>query len=623
VSDPVAARTSFVVVGHVDHGKSTLVGRLLADTGALPDTALERVRRICEEQAKPFEYAFLLDALEEEQAQGVTIDVTRARFSWDGRDYLFIDAPGHREFIRNMISGAAHADAALLLIDALDGVQEQSRRHAYLASFLGVRSILVLVNKMDLVAYSADRFQAIATDYRAFLESIDVAPVAILPVAARAGDNVVAPSPRLPWWDGPSVVEALATVRAAAPVATKTMRMSVQAVMKFDDRRIIAGRLDSGGLAAGDEVQVWPSGQRTHVKSIETWPETTPVTAATHGESVGLTLEDQLFIQRGDLLTHPETPPSISSVIRANVLWMGRQPLQGGQRYRLRLATLERDVAVLSITRGLDSASMEMYEGRDQIGQNDVGEVILRAARPMMFDAASELPLTGRFVLQDGYDLVGGGIILDDQDLYRRPYGPDLPRSEQIGSVAAGVNGDERARAYGHRAHVVWLTGVPGAGKSTLARNLERRLFREGVKTFVIDGEQLRFGLSADLRFTDADRSEQARRAAEVAHLFQRAGLVVIVALVSPFGTDREYGRALIGADEFSLVHLHAPLSILRQRERHGLYATAERDASVRLPGLNAPYEPPGPDCLSFDTSAMDPQAVSDAVAEHVLRRIM
>ena len=623
MSDPVVARTSFVVVGHVDHGKSTLVGRLLADTGALPDTALERVRRICEEQAKPFEYAFLLDALEEEQAQGVTIDVTRARFSWGGRDYLFIDAPGHREFIRNMISGAAHADAALLLIDALEGVQEQSRRHAYLASFLGVRSILVLINKMDLVAYSADRFQAIATAYRAFLESIDVAPVAILPVAARAGDNIVASSPRLPWWEGPSVVQALAAVRTAAPLTTKVLRLPVQAVMKFDDRRIIAGRLDSGGVTVGDELQVWPSGQRTRVKSIETWPETTPATAAADGESVGVTLEDQLFIQRGDLLTHAAMPPLISSVIRANVLWMGRQPLQAGQRYRLRLATLERDIAVLSITRGLDSASMEMYEGRDRIGQNDVGEVILRSARPLVFDAASELPRTGRFVLQDGYDVVGGGIILDDEELYRRPYGPDLPRSEQIGSVASGVTGDERARAYGHRAHVVWLTGVPGAGKSTLARNLERRLFREGVKTFVVDGEQLRFGLSADLRFTDADRSEQARRAAEVAHLFQRAGLVVIVALVSPFAADREYARALIGSDELTLVYLHAPLSLLRQRERHGLYATAERDASVRLPGLNAPYEPPETECLSFDTSALEAQAVSDAVAEHVLRRII
>ena len=622
MSDAVT-RTSFVVVGHVDHGKSTLVGRLLADTGGLPDTALERVRRICDEQAKPFEYAFLLDALEEEQAQGVTIDVTRARFSWGGRDYLFIDAPGHREFIRNMISGAAHADAALLLIDALEGVQEQSRRHAYLASFLGVRSILVLINKMDLVDYSEDRFQAIATAYRAFLAGIDVTPVAILPVAARAGDNVVAPSPRLPWWIGPTVVEALATVRAAAPLGAKVLRLPVQVVMKFDDRRIIAGRVDSGGLSVGDEVQVWPSGQRTRVRSVERWPETTPATAATDGESVGITLEDQLFIQRGDLVTHAAMPPLLSSVIRANVLWMGRQPLQAGQRYRLRLATLEREVAVLSITRGLDSASMEMFEGRDRIGQNDVGEVVLRSARPLVFDAATELPRTGRFVLQDGYDLVGGGIILDDEELYRRPYGPDLPRSEQIGSVAAGVTGEERTQAYGHRAHVVWLTGVPGAGKSTLARNLERRLFREGVKTFVVDGEQLRFGLSADLRFTDADRSEQARRAAEVAHLFQRAGLVVIVALVSPFAADREYARTLVGSGEFTLVYLDAPMAVLRQRERHGLYATAERDASVQLPGLNARYEPPAADCLSFDTSTLEPQAVSDAVAEHVLRLIL
>ena len=623
MSDAGTARTSFVVVGHVDHGKSTLVGRLLAETGALPDTALERVRRICEEQHKPFEYAFLLDALEEEQAQGVTIDVTRARFSWRGRDYLFIDAPGHREFIRNMITGAAHADAALLLIDAVDGVQEQSRRHAYLASFLGVRSILVLVNKMDLVAYSAERFHTIAADYRTFLESIDVSPMAIVPVAARTGDNLMGRSASLGWWDGPSVADALATVSGRPLPAVKVLRLPVQAVLKFDDRRIVVGRIESGGLNVGDEVQVWPSGQRTRLRSIETWPETTPATGAGDGESVGVILDDQLFVQRGDVLTHPATAPLMSSVVRANVLWMARQPLQAGQRYRLRLATQERDVVVISIARGLDTASMEMYEGRDRISQNDVGEVILRSGRPVVFDTASELGRTGRFVLQDGCDIVGGGIILDDEELYRRPYGPDLPRSEQIGSVAASVTGEERAHAYGHRAHVVWLTGMPGAGKSTLARGLERRLFREGVKTFVIDGEQLRFGLSVDLRFTDADRSEQARRAAEVAHLFQRAGLVVIVALVSPFDADRRYARTLIGPDHFTLVHLRAALQVLRQRERHGLYATADRNPSVLVPGLNAPYEPPEGEHLSFDTSTAEPGLVSDAVADHVLRRIM
>ena len=618
-----ASPLAFVVVGHVDHGKSTLVGRLLADTEALPDGALERVRRICEEQHKAFEYAFLLDALEEEQVQGVTIDVTRVRFVWGARRYVIIDAPGHREFIRNMITGAAHADAAILLVDAQEGVQEQSRRHAYLVSFLGVRSLVVVVNKMDLVGYSATRFADLGEEFRRLLATMGLTPTAVVPASAREGDNLLERSSRMPWYTGPTVLEALAAVPAPQAPAAAALRLPVQTVLKFDERRIIAGRVESGTLAVGDAIAVWPSGHTAHVKSIETWPETTTAPErAEAGRSVGITLDDQLFLQRGDVITHRASPPTIATVVSANVFWLGRQPLEPGQQYRLRMTTLERDVSVFAVNRVMSAAPMEILEGKGSIPRNDVGEVILRATRPVVFDPAATAPATGRFVLLDGYDIVGGGIVLEDEELYRRPYGPDLPRSEQIAFVPAVITAEERALAYGHRSHVVWLTGMPGVGKSTLARYLERRFFGRGVKTVVLDGEHLRLGLSADLRFTDADRAEQARRAAEVAHLFQRAGLVVIVALVSPFRADREYARRVIGAEDFTLVYLHAPLGVMRERERHGLYAAAGRDDEVKIPGVNAPYEPPAEGTLVFDTSTAPLPTIGEAVIAAVERQI-
>jgi bifunctional enzyme CysN/CysC len=608
----VSARTAFVVVGHVDHGKSTLVGRLLADTGSLPEEKIEKVRRICAEQRKPFEHAFLLDALEAEQLQGVTIDVTEVQLTWQGRTFVLIDAPGHKEFLRNMISGAAHADAAFLLIDAGEGVQEQSYRHAYLLSFLGVRDVAVIVSKMDVVGYSQEVFDGIRKEYTAFLETMGVHPIAFIPVSARAGDNVVTRSPRIGWYDGPAVLELLADVGTRDLSEAGPLRLPVQDVYKFDHRRIVAGRLESGHLSPGDEIQVWPSGQRARVKSIEAWPEGPSRARAEAGDTTGITLDYQLFVQRGDIIADPERPPHVSSFVTANVFWLGRTPLALNRTYRLKLATLERDVEVSSITRVMSAVTLEVQNGRTAIEQNEAGEVVFRSARPFVFDVAADVPPMGRFVLLDGYDVAGGGIVLESDDLYRRPYREGMPKSADISPVQGVVTPFDRAEMYGHRSHVVWLTGMPGTGKSTVARRLEWELFQRQHKAFVLDGENLRFGLSADLDFSPADRAEHARRAAEVARLFQTAGFIVVVALISPFEAVREYARGLVGDEAFTLVHLHAPMTTLLARDPHGLYAR----------GVNVPYEPPAAPSLAFDTSLETADAIVDKVLRRVLTRV-
>jgi len=616
------SRLAFVVVGHVDHGKSTLVGRLLADTGALQEGRIEKIRRICEEQRKPFEYAFLLDALEEEQLQGVTIDITQVRFGCRDREYLVIDAPGHKEFIKNMITGAAHADAALLLVDAKEGVQEQTRRHAYLLSFLGIKQTAVVVNKMDLVDYAETFFDRITDEYRPLLASLNLHPVAFVPVSARTGENLTTRSERPSWYRGPSVLEVLEEFRGASEGGDGPLRLPVQDVYKFDDRRIIAGRIESGRLQVGDEIQVWPAGHRTRVSSLEAWPDPAAAPVAETRHTVGLTLEFPLFVQRGDIIADPAHPPHRASLIAANIFWLGREPLSFNHEYRLKLATAERMVEVFSIARVMNAASMQVDQGRSQIRQNEAGEVVFQMTRPLVFDSAAAVATTGRFVILDGYDVVGGGSIFEAADVHRRPYRHGLPRSAGVSPILGDVTTAQRALAYGHKSHVIWLTGVPGVGKSTLARYLERELFKRGVKVVVLEGENLRFGLSADLGFTDPDRSEQARRAGEVARLFQLAGLVVIVALVNPFGADREYARTLVGDENFTLVHLEAPPAILRERDPHGLYALAAGGGDVTVPGLNSPYEPPARPTLRLDTGSESVEHTGTRVLELVLERI-
>jgi bifunctional enzyme CysN/CysC len=404
------AAMNIVIVGHVDHGKSTLVGRLFYDTNSLPEGRYEAVARVCEDTGKPFEFAFLLDALEEERDQGITIDTTQARFHTALRDYVLIDAPGHKEFLKNMVSGAASAEAAILLIDAAEGVQEQSRRHGYLLHLLGIRQVVVAINKMDLVEYAEDVYADVRREYQTFLDALGVHPRAFIPVAARDGDNVATRGARMPWYDGPSIVEALDGFTTRPSREHQPLRLPVQDVYKFDQRRIVAGRVESGAIAEGDTVVFTPSGHRAVVKSIERWstPKTGPAQA---GESIGITLTEPLFVERGEIISHTEHAPLAGSEIQANLFWLGDRHLGRGRPYVLKLATREISCTVARVAGVVNTATLATTDATE-VAKNEVATVSLALKTDIAYDVFTDIVETGRFVLVDGFDVAGGGIVL-------------------------------------------------------------------------------------------------------------------------------------------------------------------------------------------------------------------
>ena len=375
-------RLDIAIVGHVDHGKSTLVGRLLHDTNTLPDGKVEAIKKMCERRGMAFEWAFVMDAFQAERDQAITIDAAHIWFSTKKRDYVIVDAPGHREFVKNMVSGAASCAAALLVVDAGEGVREQSRRHAYFLHLLGLSRIVVAVNKMDAVDFDAARFAAVEADMRDYLAELGITPSHVVPVSARDGDNIDVRSKRSPWYDGPTVTEALDAIQLPEADSEAALRMPVQDVYHFDDRRIIAGRIESGHLQVGDELLFSPSNKRAHIQRIESWPDSEGRTNAEAGQSVGLILDEQLFIERGEVISHVVQPPLESNVFRGHLFWLGREPLTTGKQYKLKLGTLEAPVTVQSIDRIIDIDDLAMTEaasGEASIERNGVGEVVLRS----------------------------------------------------------------------------------------------------------------------------------------------------------------------------------------------------------------------------------------------------
>lgn len=401
-----------VVVGHVDHGKSTVIGRLLYDTKSVTEGKIERVKKVCKEKGKPFEYAYLLDAFEEEQKQGITIDTTQLQFFTEKRDYVIIDAPGHKEFLKNMISGAANAEAALLIIDALEGVQEQSRRHGYILSLLGIQKVYVIVNKMDLIDYSEEKFLKIQGEMEEFLNNLNVYPLKYIPISAFYGENMTNQSEKMGWYQGEPILEAIDLFEKDKGIEDKPLRFPIQDVYKFDKhRRIIAGRIESGKLNVGDEILISPGNKTTRVKSIEHWVEKDKTDTLYAGMSVGITVEDEFFNKRGEFISHKNEVPLVSGLFKANIFWMGKNSLLKNKKYKLKLATQEVECEIETINKVIDATTLETLENASEVKTNDVAEVTVKTKEKVAFDEFRHNQSTGRFVIVDGYDVSGGGII--------------------------------------------------------------------------------------------------------------------------------------------------------------------------------------------------------------------
>jgi bifunctional enzyme CysN/CysC len=594
-----------VIVGHVDHGKSTFVGRLLNDTGSLPEDKLEQLRKIAESRGMPFEWANLMDSLQAERDQNITIDTAQIWFRTKQRQYVIIDAPGHKEFLKNMITGAASAEAALLLIDAHEGIQENSRRHGYLLHFLGIRQVAVLVNKMDLVGHAQERFHFIETEYRVFLKSIGVEPRIFIPISARDGDNIAVPSSKMSWWTGPTVLSVLDQFQTSQPPSHLPLRFSVQDVYRFDERRILAGRVESGTLKVGDRLQFCPANKVSTVKTIERWNAPTSGSAAA-SESIGITITEQIFVERGAIGARESALPYNLNRIKGRIFWMSRAPLRKGKLYKLKLLAQEVDCEIDSIEQILDATTLQTLRRDDrnaQVARFEIAEFYLRTKRPIAFDAHSEIINSGRFVICDGFDVAGGGIIVDDA--YPRLTSDALHKSQNIYWTPGIITHEARVKRNGHAGRVIWLTGLPAAGKSSIATELEHELFNLGMQAYMLDGDKVRHGICSDLGFSPEDRSENIRRIGEMAKIMADAGFICITAFISPYRADRDAIRQRMEPEQFVEVYVNAPLEVCEARDPKGLYAKARRNEIPNFTGISAPYEPPEKPELELRTNLL------------------
>ena len=610
MSDEVP-RLKIVFVGHVDHGKSTLIGRILHDTGSLPEGKIAAIQQACAAEGMEFEYAFLLDALLEEQAQNITIDTTQIPFRTARRRYVIIDAPGHKEFLKNMITGAANADAAILVIAADEGVREQSRRHGYLLSLLGIRQVIVVVNKMDLVGNSEEVFRRLESEYAAFLSSLGLSALRFVPVSAKAGANVAGRAIRsLEWYSGATLLEALDELQSVTAPLTQPLRFSVQDVYRFDERRIIAGRVESGTLKVGDQLVFSPANKESIVATIESW-NSAPPNEATAGDAVGITLREQIFVERGYVASHPTERPIEANRFRADIFWLAESPLRKETQYKLRLGTQEVNCQIAAIEQVMDSSTLAVTSGAiEEVARNEVGRVTLQTRAPLVMDNHDRIPALGRFVLIDAGRISGGGTIFGGLYTNRAEV-----KSKNIFWSEGKITAQSRARQNGHRGAVVWLTGLSGAGKSTIAQALEVELFSRGMHTYVLDGDNIRHGLNSNLGFSPEDRVENIRRVGEVAKLMADAGTVAITAFISPYKIDRRRAReiALEGKAEFVEVFVDAPLRVCEERDPKQLYKKARAGEIRNFTGIDAPYEAPDDPEIAVRT---DKQTVQQSVAQ-------
>jgi bifunctional enzyme CysN/CysC len=610
----------FTVAGSVDDGKSTLIGRLLHDMHSIPD---DQLRALKTDSARlgtgpDIEFALLTDGLKAEREQKVTIDVAYRYFSTPRRDFIIADTPGHEQYTRNMVTGAATADVAIILIDARHGVLTQTKRHSFIASLLGIPRFLVAVNKMDLIDFAQEVFERIVAEYRRFATRLEVLDLRFVPISALHGDNVVAPSIRTPWYQGQPVLRYLEEVYIGSDRNLVDFRLPVQYVVRpHADFRGFAGQIVSGVLKVGDRVMAMPSMKGSRVKSILGF-------AGLHDHafapmSVTVTLEDEIDVSRGDMLVHPRNLPRSQSVFEAMVVWMAAEPMQLDRLYLVKHTTRTTRALVRKVEYRLDVDTLSRLPPAP-LELNEIGRVMLQATGALFLDPYSRNRSTGSFIVIDPVTngTVGAGMVIDrrpESDL-RTAAAPGAP--EHVHSERGRVSAEDRARVLGQRAVTVWLTGLSGSGKSSIAREAEWRLHVAGRHVYVLDGDNVRLGLNRDLSFSRTDRSENARRVAEMARIINDAGVIVLVPLISPFRADRESAKRIIGEDRFCEVHVATSLEVCEGRDAKGLYRRARSGEIEEFTGVSSPYEPPERPFLRLDTT----DRAVDACAEELLLRL-
>jgi len=600
----------FLTCGSVDDGKSTLIGRLLYDSKLLFEdhlSALEKDSRRFGTTGDDIDFALLVDGLEAEREQGITIDVAYRFFATEKRKFIVADTPGHEQYTRNMATGASNSDLAVILIDARKGVLVQTRRHAYIASLLGLRHVVLAVNKIDLVDYSQETFDTIVREFATFSERLGFTSVVPIPISARYGDNVIAASERTPWYKGPSLLAHLETVDIDTDLVGKPFRFPVQWVNRPNlDFRGFSGTVVGGRIRQGDAVAVAKSGRTSKVKRIVTMDG--DLEEAVAGAAVTLVLADEVDISRGDVLSAPDDRPDVSEQFAAHLLWMAEDELLPGRQYLMKIGATTVPVQITALKHKIDVNTLDEHAAKT-LHLNEVGYGNFSTSQPIAFDAYRDNRDMGGFILIDRFTnaTVGAGMI---------DFG--LRRATNVHWQALDVDKKARAEQKGQKPVVLWFTGLSGSGKSTIANLVERALLAEGRHTYLLDGDNVRHGLNRDLGFTDADRVENIRRVGEAAKLFVDAGLIVLVSFISPFRSERRMARELVGENEFIEVYVDTPLEICMQRDPKGLYKKAKAGEIKNFTGIDSPYEPPEHAELTVDTTIADPADLASEIVAHL-----